>query len=308
MARAEDFLADIIEHPDDDAPRLIFADWLDDHGQPERADLIRSQCALASGSVAARRRAALTRHVDELLRRHELEWTKPLHGIVQRARFARGFVERVTLRGEDFVRRGAALFELAPVRHVILTEAREPLERIVASRALTRVQTLEFRDASFSYPDHVFYRGRIEVLRKGPSLPRLRGLILRFGLWDNADAHILARWPGLATLETLDLYDCRLGVEGVTALARTRTLGSLRSLVLSHNYIGDESVEALVGLDSCLTGLKELSLADCGIGDGAARWLADMDDVLERLDLRGNQIRPAAQRKLTRLFGERVRF
>jgi uncharacterized protein (TIGR02996 family) len=47
MSLEEGFLADIIEHPDDDAPRLIYADWLDDHGQPKRADFIRVQCQLA---------------------------------------------------------------------------------------------------------------------------------------------------------------------------------------------------------------------------------------------------------------------
>ena len=51
-------LADIIAHPEDDTPRLIYADWLDDHGQSERAEFIRLQCsiaidehALASGSM-----------------------------------------------------------------------------------------------------------------------------------------------------------------------------------------------------------------------------------------------------------------
>src|SRR4051794_27785012 len=28
----------------EDGPRLIFADWLDDHGEPERAEFIRLQC------------------------------------------------------------------------------------------------------------------------------------------------------------------------------------------------------------------------------------------------------------------------
>lgn len=33
----EAFLRSIMEHPDDDAPRLIFADRLEDHGQGQRA-------------------------------------------------------------------------------------------------------------------------------------------------------------------------------------------------------------------------------------------------------------------------------
>lgn len=41
----ESFLRDIREHPDEDAPRLIFADWLDDHGEEERGRYIREQVA-----------------------------------------------------------------------------------------------------------------------------------------------------------------------------------------------------------------------------------------------------------------------
>src|SRR4051812_30765945 len=40
------FLQTIIEHPDDEAPRLVYADWLE-HRQPVRAALIRIQCELA---------------------------------------------------------------------------------------------------------------------------------------------------------------------------------------------------------------------------------------------------------------------
>lgn len=40
------FLAVIAENPDDDTPRLVFADWLQDNGQPERAEFIRAQIEL----------------------------------------------------------------------------------------------------------------------------------------------------------------------------------------------------------------------------------------------------------------------
>ena len=43
MTAENSFLRAVIESPDDDAPRLIYADWLDDHGDPERADFIRVQ-------------------------------------------------------------------------------------------------------------------------------------------------------------------------------------------------------------------------------------------------------------------------
>ncbi len=41
------FMAAILAAPDDDLPRLVFADWLDEHGEPERAEFIRVQCELA---------------------------------------------------------------------------------------------------------------------------------------------------------------------------------------------------------------------------------------------------------------------
>jgi uncharacterized protein (TIGR02996 family) len=46
------FLATILEKPDDDGPRLVYADWLEERGDPH-AELIRVQCELA-------------RHVEEL--------------------------------------------------------------------------------------------------------------------------------------------------------------------------------------------------------------------------------------------------
>jgi uncharacterized protein (TIGR02996 family) len=53
------FLRHIIESPDDDTPQLVHADWLDDHGQPERAEFIRVQCELASAGTDHARRVEL---------------------------------------------------------------------------------------------------------------------------------------------------------------------------------------------------------------------------------------------------------
>lgn len=41
-------LCGIMHWPDDDTPRLVYADWLDEHGQPERAEFIRVQCEMAA--------------------------------------------------------------------------------------------------------------------------------------------------------------------------------------------------------------------------------------------------------------------
>ena len=49
MIEALHFRQNIIDHPDDDGPRLVFADWLEERcGECARAELIRLGCAVAS--------------------------------------------------------------------------------------------------------------------------------------------------------------------------------------------------------------------------------------------------------------------
>src|SRR5262249_4725627 len=70
------FLADIRADPDDDAPRLIYADWLHEHGDADRAEFIRLQCELARLGAADPRRPALEQREGELLEAHRLRWTE----------------------------------------------------------------------------------------------------------------------------------------------------------------------------------------------------------------------------------------
>src|SRR5262245_7718189 len=47
MTDRDALLRAIYETPDDDAPRLIYADWLDENGDPRQAEFIRVQVELA---------------------------------------------------------------------------------------------------------------------------------------------------------------------------------------------------------------------------------------------------------------------
>jgi uncharacterized protein (TIGR02996 family) len=47
MTTDEGFLQAILDDVEDDALRLVYADWLEEHGQPERAEFIRVQVELA---------------------------------------------------------------------------------------------------------------------------------------------------------------------------------------------------------------------------------------------------------------------
>src|SRR5689334_18621005 len=79
MATPEGFIRGIAEDLYDDAPRLVYADWLDEHGDPERAEFIRVQCELEPmrDRYEIDRAAELHRREDELLGKHRKEWLRP---------------------------------------------------------------------------------------------------------------------------------------------------------------------------------------------------------------------------------------
>jgi uncharacterized protein (TIGR02996 family) len=130
MNHDEAFLQAIIENPDDDTPRLVYADYLDERGDP-RAEFIRVQIALArlsdeyirlqSGLALLPddpRREELEAMERELLRDYGEKWAQPLRPWVTGWTFLRGFVEAVTVPPDAYLNRIADLRRRAPIRHV----------------------------------------------------------------------------------------------------------------------------------------------------------------------------------------------
>jgi uncharacterized protein (TIGR02996 family) len=87
-AESAELLAGVLAAPDDDAPRLVYADWLCEHGDP-LGEWIQLSCM---GGEQTEERA---RRGRELLRRHEKAWLAPIRRYVRVWRFARGFVAHV---------------------------------------------------------------------------------------------------------------------------------------------------------------------------------------------------------------------
>jgi uncharacterized protein (TIGR02996 family) len=152
-----DLLAGVLAAPDDDAPRLVYSDWLEEHGRPERAEFIRLQCLIASlpeqhRAFSLRRceghgwleqtcpecRPFTTKYRQELharevalLRAHRAEWF-PLwdvlwealethwHGLSEPAEFRRGFVERLFCTAHDFLTHVDATVSAHPIGEVEL--------------------------------------------------------------------------------------------------------------------------------------------------------------------------------------------
>jgi len=71
MPTHDGFLQAIRDEPDSDVPRLIYADWLDDHGDPARAEFIRTQCERERLPPGDPRQPALEEREEDLLAAHE---------------------------------------------------------------------------------------------------------------------------------------------------------------------------------------------------------------------------------------------
>jgi uncharacterized protein (TIGR02996 family) len=114
----DDFLQAIIEHPDDDAFCLVFADWLEEHSEPERAEFIRVQIELAKLPNTDKRRLALEVRETELLARNEKEWVRPIRDRVVSWTFHRGFVAEVAVTVGAYTKHTFELVRLAPIRRM----------------------------------------------------------------------------------------------------------------------------------------------------------------------------------------------
>src|SRR4051812_28022803 len=85
--------------PDDDDLRLIFADWLEDRGDP-RGPFLRAQVQLAAWPPEAPSRLDLEEQARDLLHEHAEEWTAPVRGKVLDWQFRRGLLEHVRLSSD----------------------------------------------------------------------------------------------------------------------------------------------------------------------------------------------------------------
>lgn len=116
MTRYDDALMRSIRAaPDDDAPRLIYADWLDEHDQPERAEFVRVQCELSReypDEVAGKRgdhllrsaggRYCLLRERERGLAEHHSKDWWPDVGVIAK----RGFVVHLSCNFDVWLRIG----------------------------------------------------------------------------------------------------------------------------------------------------------------------------------------------------------
>jgi uncharacterized protein (TIGR02996 family) len=259
MTPADAFLQAIAESPED-TPRLVYADWLDEHGEEVFAQFIRVQCELAQHEQADARRRELKGQEEDLWGELKRQWSGHFANLgrpdLKLGDFRRGLLDEVniTVEPEVFVREAPRWLFLLRVGELRL-----------------RYNGADF----FACPQ--LWRVR--------SLNCFRAAVGDAGLLPFADAR------HFHNLERIDLSATAIGPGGIAAFARCPSLTGLTELALGWNEIGDEGVRALVASPVCRN-LTVLRLNANDITDDGACAIAASPYVanLRELHLRDNPI------------------
>lgn len=310
------FVATILAAPDDDAPRLVYADWLDEQGDADRAEFIRLQVRLAHMAPDDLGRPGVQSRSHDLQRAHHVEWVNQLPQFdgVHWESFHRGFISAVRFDHPDlFFEHADDVFAAAPVQEIQLHQFYHThATRLAAVRHLRRIRTLDFLDGN-----KVANIG-VESLMGSRYLANLQALILgrnslgsagvraiamsgyvrglrrlrldQNDLYDDALRYI-AESRALERLEQLDFDRTRTGDDGVKALARSTRLTNLSKLFLSNNLLTDEGLAALAG-SPIVAGVRDLFLSRNSITSRGIIALAESPHFgqLRRLHVRENRI------------------
>jgi uncharacterized protein (TIGR02996 family) len=276
-------IAAIEANPVADMPRLVYADWLEEHGHSVRAEFIRLQCEIAGLETDRRdevrpHHQGLWQRQGELLAVHRGELLGPLAGLPGRVeiKFDRGFVSEVELRVTDFLAYGAALDAARPRPRIRVNQVADGLSEFVRSPHLGCVA---------------------EIGAYSPTL----GVEAVFGDATNLPARgeMTAAAGRLTRLEVLDLEGCGIG-DWFGEFFGSFSLPALTKLDLSNNYITDVGVADLL---NCRLPRK-LILGGNPITDQGAIEMADRlgNSPVEYLNLRRTHIGQPGHAALLRTF------
>ncbi|OWK36711.1 TIGR02996 domain-containing protein [Fimbriiglobus ruber] len=178
-------LGAIIANPADDLPRLVYADWIEERGYPERAALIRLQIERPNAAPWSPEWVQSISETALLLARNRKRWTTEFapYARVEAIEFSRGMPETVTLSAEEYVGAAPGLYAMAPLSTVYLCQVAIPDVPAYWSVTPAGVRLLAIADPpDWQYPEYAGAPpGAIELLR--PTPPSLEPH-LRCGRWE----------------------------------------------------------------------------------------------------------------------------
>jgi len=272
-------LAAIRDDPDDDTLRLAYADWLDEHGDAERAEFVRVQCRLAAlghgplwphaglkeaSALAGRlsdEQAGLVLRQAELWELNRDGWLAELPELSHcTVLFHRGFAAEVVVSENPgaLVRNGARLFPAAPVTRVVFRDCTP--DAVELGLLSPWFDTIRGLTVGWHRPPAGAGNRVAEVVAGAPYLAGLRDLSLFGVAMANPGAHDVAAAPFARRLVRLDLAQNEIRDSGAMAIARAIDPARLRVLDLTGNPLTDimrNTLRRRFGDRACVEGEEE---------------------------------------------------
>lgn len=265
MRTREALLQAIADDPTDDELRLIYADWLEEDGDPARAEFIRVQIELASLPWPSERATVLSARAQALQHEHGQRWKEELPPAFRDfTAYDRGFPM-------DFARYSFPRDDWEP-------PLAEDIEWFTTTNAgywsnavvdLWRAAVLQggvsgLRIRNFA-GGHQWEDPWLPPLLASPEASLLRGLDLPCASGERANhlpgvVSLLAEAPALANLRVLVLRGASVEAVHLAALTSSPHLAGLRVLVASQDaYAGGQRVPAEAFTDARCVGLRYLA-------------------------------------------------
>lgn len=261
MTDREALLAAIHADPDDDTARLVYADWLQENGQVDRAEFIRFQIEAVRAEPFGPRARKAEDGAKRILAVHFDRWTRHLlGGRANEPRFERGFISHLSVEPRGFVPRADALFDAEPIQALRLyrfagTDERVPLEPFFELPPLRQLRRFElssklipeeYREEEFASLSSCRYLDQIRELslRDNPVPPPWLADVIR------------QRFPDLTALDLADNTHLGLCLAENLPAATNR---DIRKLDLTRvNFTSDWLQKVL--MSRCLRRVEELRL------------------------------------------------
>jgi uncharacterized protein (TIGR02996 family) len=200
----------IAAHPDEDTPRLAYADVLDEHGNAARAAFVRGQVELARLAADSPHRREVAFRCRQLLDAHEENWLEPRDAFSFDWNWSRGFVETFTTTPADLDVQDAALFRTHPFRRLWLWELDGRADGLHLVPADNRLTALDLIGNNLNVV-------QLKKLAKTTHFPHLRELGLMFNDLRDTAVKVLCGEPFFQRLNLI-----RLGANPFTDRGRDR--------------------------------------------------------------------------------------
>ncbi|MGL6095145.1 MAG: TIGR02996 domain-containing protein, partial [Fimbriiglobus sp.] len=295
--------AAVVAAPDDDLPRLVLADWLDEHDEPGRAEFIRAQCQLAA-TEPADPFAATCRHVRPEWGTGD-PWRHTLPAVdgtllewLPGGAFRRGFGWALRVRDlAALTAAGDRLFAETPIGELHLPTA-TPVEwrRFFAARWLPRVRAVHFfgtvtpiepltmlcdspaaaglERLSFGWAGSPAMPELVDRLFRAPLGRRVRELVFRSANVDGHFLEALGSAPAAAALDSLRFEVARFDPDAAADFPGLPLLYRLASLEIDSSPVSLEWLRVLASAPG-LAGLARLGLRRVDLTPVAARALTE---------------------------------